>query len=113
MLTAVNMKWPDACLPELGSQRDRSRDAWALLSATQIEITAFALPGLNICPIFAPVIDTDQKLAELLPNLQAADWIALDTEADSLHAYPEKLCLLQISIPKEDLLIDPLASLDL
>jgi ribonuclease D len=59
------------------------------------------------------VIDTDQKLAELLPNLQAADWISLDTEADSLHAYPEKLCLLQISIPKEDVLIDPLASLNL
>jgi ribonuclease D len=39
--------------------------------------------------------------------------LALDTEADSLHAYPEKLCLLQISLAETDALIDPLASLDL
>lgn len=37
----------------------------------------------------------------------------MDTEADSLHHYVEKLCLLQISIPEEDFVIDPLASLDL
>ncbi len=42
-----------------------------------------------------------------------APWIALDTEADSLHAYPEKLCLLQITTPHGDELIDPLADLDL
>jgi hypothetical protein len=32
--------------------------------------------------------------------------IAVDTEADSLHAYPEKLCLLQISIAGVDELLD-------
>jgi len=32
------------------------------------------------------VIDTDEKLAAFLPLLGAAGWIALDTEADSLHA---------------------------
>ena len=37
----------------------------------------------------------------------------MDTEADSLHAYPEKLCLIQVSIPGRDDLIDPLADLDL
>ena len=42
-----------------------------------------------------------------------ADWMALDTEADSLHAYPEKLCLIQITIPGQDVLADPLAGLDL
>ena len=52
-------------------------------------------------------------LAEFLPLLRAADWVALDTEADSLHAYPEKLCLLQISIEGIDVLIDPLAKIDL
>jgi ribonuclease D len=59
------------------------------------------------------VIDSDSKLAEFLPELQSADWIALDTEADSLHAYPEKLCLIQISIAQHDKLVDPLASIDL
>ena len=59
------------------------------------------------------MIDTDKKLTELLAQLRGTPWIALDTEADSLHAYPEKLCLLQISIPEADRLIDPLAKLDL
>lgn len=60
------------------------------------------------------MIDTDQKLATFLPALQKAEWIALDTEADSLHAYPEKLCLIQVSIERRDELIDPLApSIDL
>jgi ribonuclease D len=59
------------------------------------------------------VINTDQKLKEFLPHLRRAQWIALDTEADSLHAYPEKLCLLQASIEGADELIDPLAQIDL
>jgi ribonuclease D len=59
------------------------------------------------------VIDSDGKLAEFLPVLRAAEWVALDTEADSLHAYPEKLCLLQISTAGGDLLIDPLSHIDL
>jgi ribonuclease D len=37
----------------------------------------------------------------------------MDTEADSLHSYPEKLCLVQIGIEGEDALVDPLAGLDL
>jgi ribonuclease D len=37
----------------------------------------------------------------------------VDTEADSLHAYPEKLCLLQFSLETGDFLVDTLAGLDL
>ncbi len=48
-----------------------------------------------------------------MPRLRIAEWAALDTEADSLHAYPEKLCLLQISFAGADDLIDPLAKIDL
>jgi ribonuclease D len=59
------------------------------------------------------VIDNDRKLTELLARLRQTPWIALDTEADSLHAYPEKVCLLQISSPHGDELIDPLAEIDL
>lgn len=59
------------------------------------------------------MVDTDQKLRSALPKLRSADWIAVDTEADSLHAYPEKLCLLQISIEDVDLLLDPLAGMDM
>lgn len=59
------------------------------------------------------MIETEEKLAEFLPKLQAAEWVALDTEADSLHAYPEKLCLIQISIAGQDRLVDPLAGFPL
>jgi ribonuclease D len=59
------------------------------------------------------VIDTEQDLKRLIPKVQAAPWAAVDTEADSLHAYPEKLCLIQISIEGADYLIDPLAQLDI
>ena len=58
-------------------------------------------PFLEFISLFyiPAVIDTDQKLNAFLPRIRSADWIALDTEADSLHAYPEKLCLVQISLP--------------
>ena len=59
------------------------------------------------------VIDTDEKLAVLVARLPVDRWIALDTEADSLHAYPEKLCLLQVSVPGADELVDPLARMNL
>ncbi len=59
------------------------------------------------------MIDRHDPLQQLLPGLRQADWLAMDTEADSLHAYPEKLCLIQVSVPGRDELIDPLAGLDL
>jgi ribonuclease D len=84
------------------------------------------------------LIATDAQFAELLREIDAADRVALDTEADSLHSYREKLCLLQISVPaaagsgdigpdvesfpgnrehrsrlQHDVIVDPLAGLDL
>lgn len=59
------------------------------------------------------VIDTAELLSEAVQELERASWMALDTEADSLHAYPEKLCLLQLSHPGGELLVDTLAGLDL
>jgi ribonuclease D len=59
------------------------------------------------------VIDTEQRLEAFLPLIRAATWVAVDTEADSLHAYPEKVCLIQISMVSSDRLIDPLAGLNL
>ena len=51
----------------------------------------------------------DPEIAALVAALQTSPWVALDTEADSLHAYPEKLCLLQISHAGGDALVDPLS----
>src|SRR6266446_9379056 len=59
------------------------------------------------------MIATEQRLSEFLPMLRAASWVAVDTEADSLHAYPEKVCLIQISTVAGNELIDPLAGLNL
>ncbi len=59
------------------------------------------------------MIDSEQKLAAFLPVVQAAAWVAVDTEADSLHAYPEKVCLIQISTASGDRIVDPLAGLNL
>jgi ribonuclease D len=65
------------------------------------------------------VIASEQKLADLIRQIQAADRIAIDTEADSLHSYREKLCLVQISVPSTaaesvcDFIVDPLSNLDL
>ena len=59
------------------------------------------------------MIATATQLRYLLPRLQSVDRIAIDTEADSLHCYREKLCLVQISIPKYDVIVDPLAVVNL
>lgn len=70
------------------------------------------------------IVATDARLAELLNKLEAADRAAIDIEADSLHSYREKLCLLQISAPAvassegfghscNDFIVDPLCGLDL
>jgi len=59
------------------------------------------------------MIATDSQLAELLPQLEGTDRIAVDTEADSLHCYFEKLCLVQLSFGGNDYLVDPLAGFDL
>jgi ribonuclease D len=45
------------------------------------------------------VITDAAQLASLIEQIESADRVAVDTEADSLHSYREKLCLLQISVP--------------
>ena len=48
-----------------------------------------------------------------LKQLQSQTRIALDLEANSMYAYREQVCLIQISIPDQDFIIDPLAPIDL
>lgn len=49
----------------------------------------------------------------LVRRIGAAERVALDTEADSLHNYSEKVCLVQLSLGREHYLVDPLSGLDL
>jgi ribonuclease D len=53
---------------------------------------------------FHQVIASAQPLPDLVRRIEAADRIAVDTEADSLHSYREKLCLIQISVPSATIL---------
>jgi len=59
------------------------------------------------------VIASVKEVAELIPLIERNARVAVDTEADSLHCYREKLCLLQLSLPQGDFLVDPLARNDL
>jgi ribonuclease D len=55
---------------------------------------------------------TDQVLA-LSPVLSQENMVAIDTESDSRHRYPEKVCLIQIATSKKVYLIDTLSIVDL
>jgi ribonuclease D len=58
-------------------------------------------------------IDNNAGLKTLAQTLAREPAIAIDTESNSLHAYREQVCLIQISIPAHDYLLDPLAVPDL
>ena len=58
-------------------------------------------------------IDRQEVLDEALQRVGAHTEVAVDTEADSLHSYFDKVCLIQISLPDEDLVVDPLVRIDL
>lgn len=54
------------------------------------------------------MIETDEELEALVEDLRAAPRFALDTESNSMHAYRERICLVQVSVPGRDVLVDPL-----
>jgi ribonuclease D len=58
-------------------------------------------------------VDTQEDFDRTMARVAAEPVVAIDTEADSLHSYFDKVCLVQISIPHEDFVIDPLAKIDL
>ncbi|HQR31003.1 MAG TPA: ribonuclease D [Anaeromyxobacteraceae bacterium] len=61
-------------------------------------------------PVLSPSFVADPAaLASLVRRLEGEPRVALDTESNSFHAYRERVCLLQISIPGEDFIVDPLA----
>jgi len=58
-------------------------------------------------------VDDAQGLARLTQLLQGAARVGMDTEADSLHHYYEKVCLIQLSFSGENYIVDPLAGFSL
>lgn len=55
----------------------------------------------------------ETDLQAMMQDLQAQPAIAVDTESNSLYAYHERVCLIQISVPGADYIVDPLVGLDL
>jgi len=50
-----------------------------------------------------------QEIRDYLHILQSEPALAIDLEADSLYSYPEKVCLVQISTPSANTILDPLS----
>lgn len=57
-------------------------------------------------------IDNQAGLDALTRIAEQSGRIALDTEANSLHNYYERVCLLQVSIGDEHFIVDPLSDVD-
>ena len=55
-----------------------------------------------------PILATTAEIEELAAELGRETVIAVDLEADSMHCYQEKVCLLQFSTPERTVLVDPL-----
>lgn len=65
-------------------------------------------PGLD-----GTYVETAESLDRLMGNLRGVARVGLDTEADSLHHYFEKVCLIQLSFSGNHYIVDPLAGVSL
>ena len=59
------------------------------------------------------IIQSKAAFEDFLDEVDQEPVLGLDTEANSMHAYREEVCLIQISSSDRDYLLDPMAGLDL
>ena len=59
------------------------------------------------------LVDSEEGLANLIADLELYDMAAVDTEADSMHHYLARLCLIQITIGEHHYIVDPLCAVDI
>ncbi|MCD6525659.1 MAG: ribonuclease D [Desulfuromonas sp.] len=60
-----------------------------------------------------PILTTNAAVEQLARDLEPLSVFAVDLEADSMHSFQEKVCLLQFTYGEETVLLDPLAAPDL
>ena len=66
--------------------------------------------GMMMPEMPAPiVVEDDESYTHMCADLAAQPAIAVDTESNSLHAYQERVCLIQLSTRENDYLVDTLA----
>ena len=53
-------------------------------------------------------IDNMADLRQMLAEIAGEEMLAVDTESNSLHAYQERVCLIQLSTRRADYIVDPL-----
>ena len=58
-------------------------------------------------------VANQNSLMQMVAKLSAQPRIGVDTESNSLHAYRERVCLIQFSIPDIDFVVDPFVLKDL
>ncbi len=58
-------------------------------------------------------IEHDKNLKQLVKKLRNEPLLAIDTESNSLYAYQERVCLIQLSTRSHDYIIDPLRIADM
>jgi ribonuclease D len=64
--------------------------------------------------IYPPwIVTSATELSEVVSEIENSPQLAVDIESDSFYAYRERVCLIQISSPAKDYIIDPLAIQDL
>lgn len=59
------------------------------------------------------LITNPKEWSDCLEQLRGKPRLAVDLEANSMFAYRERVCLIQVSTPAQDFIVDPLAPLDL
>lgn len=82
------------------------------MSPEQLAAGRGFLPGYNkimsIDELRAPTLVTDQEgLLAMAQHLSHEPAFGIDTESNSLHAYQERVCLIQISSRTCDFVVDP------
>lgn len=61
----------------------------------------------------AELVTTTERYQKMIAHLKGQTAIAIDTESNSLFAYQERVCLIQLSAKTQDFLLDPFAFDDL
>jgi ribonuclease D len=69
------------------------------------------MPKLPFPP--ATYIESPVELKRIVEQLASEPLLAVDTESNSLYAYKERVCLIQLSTRQADYIIDPLSIDDL
>jgi ribonuclease D len=61
----------------------------------------------------AILVDNQDAFKKMISDFKGAICLAVDSESNSLHAYKEKVCLLQFSTKKTDYIVDTLSGIDI